>query len=859
MECKNHPEITARRRCFECKAPICPACQLKEHHHIFCSQKCSDRWLESQNSEETEISQKLNLFDQSINEDLKDFGDYLGDGLHRDFSDLEDRLDKALTTIATMVEGSGNAISTEFKAAQMEWSPQFGHIQRTLDDRTDRLENTIAGVKQVTVDGRERLVDLKEQLERIYRNHLEQVRSISERMARLQDETLPSQFQGLTQNLEEENQRLQNKIQEGQRRIEDLERNLQSLIEETKQVVRDEKEELAQEQEKSRELVSEGLQNLANDHESTRLRLSEAFEKLENSLKDRVKEQKEEFDSLVSGLRLNRENSIEVAESTKETVDQKSQVLLEEMKNSFLGLSEALQKQFEAAGNELKEKAAFLGTEIHISEKKVSDQAEHLSKERSKELLEYGAKIDSSLALERRQLSNDLAEFREQQVKEIEALGEDLRELLDKAYSNLDSQAKEQERLSEGARQAIRESLDNFSTHVRDQVSRELKRVIDDFATLSVAQRANWEEVVYAAKAGAVKEVKNVRGEALDRLKKEVEALAKEQSRWLGESIQEVKEELRKRIRGEVPKWKMGLAYSGMALGLAALVAFPLMFFSGQSGSHRAEVSEQLAHYDESMQAWVEERLQEVSQEATRQTSPILTAFPSLTRGSLNRKELAVTFDGGSGASVALDILKTLKDFGIQTTFFLTGDFIQNFPEVTRRIAQDGHEAANHMLKHDQLVDTKTRKSLISKKELFRQLLKVEELYQEATGTEMKRFWRAPYGEINRELIRWAATLGYRHVGWTRSGRMSLDTLDWVADKKSSLYRSSDEILKRIWDFEKKDSHGLNGGVVLMHLGSHRNSDFPHEKLPELLSTLKAKKYRTVPLSMLLRAEVAQN
>lgn len=38
--CTNHPNLRARRQCYQCKAPICPLCQHRRDHHIFCSEAC---------------------------------------------------------------------------------------------------------------------------------------------------------------------------------------------------------------------------------------------------------------------------------------------------------------------------------------------------------------------------------------------------------------------------------------------------------------------------------------------------------------------------------------------------------------------------------------------------------------------------------------------------------------------------------------------------------------------------------------------------------------------------------------------------------------------------------------------------
>ena len=95
------------------------------------------------------------------------------------------------------------------------------------------------------------------------------------------------------------------------------------------------------------------------------------------------------------------------------------------------------------------------------------------------------------------------------------------------------------------------------------------------------------------------------------------------------------------------------------------------------------------------------------------------------------------------------------------------------------------------------------------------ELARTARLYREATGRTMAPLWRAPFGEHNAEIRRWAAEAGYWHVGWT-GGRSGLDGLDWVSDPRSRAYQPADRLLARLV------AHAENGGIVLLHLGSDR-------------------------------------
>lgn len=199
---------------------------------------------------------------------------------------------------------------------------------------------------------------------------------------------------------------------------------------------------------------------------------------------------------------------------------------------------------------------------------------------------------------------------------------------------------------------------------------------------------------------------------------------------------------------------------------------------------------------------------------------PAGPAAPDLTRGPGDRPEVVVSFDGGSSDRGAAAILDALSARRIRTTIFLSGEFIRRYPDLTRRIAAEGHEVGNHTDTHPHLTTyasdgrQATRRG-VDRAFLTGELARTARLYREATGRSMAPLWRAPFGEHNAEIRRWAAEAGYWHVGWT-GGRSGLDGLDWVSDPRSRAYQPADRLLARLV------THAENGGIVLLHLGSDR-------------------------------------
>lgn len=217
-----------------------------------------------------------------------------------------------------------------------------------------------------------------------------------------------------------------------------------------------------------------------------------------------------------------------------------------------------------------------------------------------------------------------------------------------------------------------------------------------------------------------------------------------------------------------------------------------------------------------------------------------------------DKKYIAFTFDGGSSNNGTTEILDILRKEHIKCTMFLTGEFIRKYPDIVKLIIEDGHEVANHSLDHPHLTDyeingqNSTRKK-VNRRFFRHQLNGTDSLFYNIFKKRLKPFWRAPYGEINREILFWAAELGYRHVGWSSR----CDSWDWVVDKKSKLYRTSEEIRNYFLDFEEKS--GLNGRIILMHLGTERKDDFPYETLDGLIKELKKRGYAFKPVSELLK------
>ena len=230
--------------------------------------------------------------------------------------------------------------------------------------------------------------------------------------------------------------------------------------------------------------------------------------------------------------------------------------------------------------------------------------------------------------------------------------------------------------------------------------------------------------------------------------------------------------------------------------------------------------------------------------------------------GTAGKRLVSLTFDGGYMANAATDILDTLLSRNVKASMFVTGHFIRRYPEIIERIVLDGHDLGNHTMTHPHLTtyaQTRTQTTLqqITSELLKTELRSAEKLLYEKTGHKFSPLWRAPYGEYNNSICSWAQDHGYVHVGW-RQGRtwtQGLDCNDWVPDKNTPGFKTPSEVMDKILNLAETKPYGINGGIILLHLGTARKNkqDQVHRILGTLIDSIRTHNYTFVPVSEMLK------
>lgn len=233
----------------------------------------------------------------------------------------------------------------------------------------------------------------------------------------------------------------------------------------------------------------------------------------------------------------------------------------------------------------------------------------------------------------------------------------------------------------------------------------------------------------------------------------------------------------------------------------------------------------------------------------------------NVTSGPSEGALIALTFDGSAFDNIATAILDTLSSRNVLATMFISGEFMRKHPQTLKNIVAAGHEIGNHTRDHPHLTswaDNQQQITLsdVSPEMIRRELKGADELMVKITGQHMAPIWRAPYGEINDQICGWAQQCGYLHVGWqqARTFSQNFDTNDWVTQAEDPGYYPPQVVYDKF--VAMAQSGRLNGGIILMHLGTTRKDPAQqvHTILGRLIDTCKASGYTFVTVSQMLAA-----
>lgn len=178
----------------------------------------------------------------------------------------------------------------------------------------------------------------------------------------------------------------------------------------------------------------------------------------------------------------------------------------------------------------------------------------------------------------------------------------------------------------------------------------------------------------------------------------------------------------------------------------------------------------------------------------------------TITHVKTNEPVISLTFDDGPDPLYTPRLLEILKKYNARATFFMVGILAQRYPELVKRIGNEGHAIGNHSWDHPSF-------PLISSRKRKRQIRECNKVI----NSNCKLF-RPPYGDQSIRSRYDIFLTGHKVVTW------NIVAMDWM-DK------SAEFIVERVTNQIKP------GSIILFHdsLFTHQDRNFTNRS-----ETLKA-------------------
>lgn len=178
----------------------------------------------------------------------------------------------------------------------------------------------------------------------------------------------------------------------------------------------------------------------------------------------------------------------------------------------------------------------------------------------------------------------------------------------------------------------------------------------------------------------------------------------------------------------------------------------------------------------------------------------LLYKYSGVYLGDTDSNKIYLTFDEGYENGYTSQILDVLKEKEVKAIFFITGDYLEDSPELVKRFIDEGHEVGNHSMNHYSFATISSKAVENEIKELDNMLF---DLYGKRTY-----FVRPPKGEFNETSLCAIEGLGKKCMMWSFAYK------DWIVDARNGKAYAYDNIIKNLH----------NGAVILLHAVSQDNA-----------------------------------
>lgn len=211
-------------------------------------------------------------------------------------------------------------------------------------------------------------------------------------------------------------------------------------------------------------------------------------------------------------------------------------------------------------------------------------------------------------------------------------------------------------------------------------------------------------------------------------------------------------------------------------------------------------------------------------------------------RMDVKQKKIYLVFTADSLFEGMQHVVKTLKANSIPGNFFFTGNCLRMNGATAKQLVKDGYYVGPHSDKHILYASWENRnKTLVSPDSLDADIRNnLMELKKVGVNLKTLSWYIPPYEHYNKDVVARSRAAGLNVV--TLSPK-TYTNADYTTPSMKN-YRSSEQIMKLLYDSEKSDANGLNGAILLIHPGTQsERTDKLYLRLDELVKSLKQKGY----------------
>jgi peptidoglycan/xylan/chitin deacetylase (PgdA/CDA1 family) len=189
-----------------------------------------------------------------------------------------------------------------------------------------------------------------------------------------------------------------------------------------------------------------------------------------------------------------------------------------------------------------------------------------------------------------------------------------------------------------------------------------------------------------------------------------------------------------------------------------------------------------------------------------------------------NKKIVYLTFDDGPSDKITPQILDILKEYDVKATFFVIGNLAEIYPNLIKRIHEEGHGIGNHSYSHQYKHIYSSTINFLSELKTTEKVLK--NILGEEYETKIIRFPGGSFGKKKAAFRKAAVDNGYSYYDW--------NSLNGDAEGHNI---SKNRLVDRF----KSTSKGKKQLIVLMHDINTKKTTV--EALPEIIEYLQQNDY----------------